>query len=369
MLLLLLTPSISAAESLSDGIGQVISGLDVTALEESLRFQDPFAATGGFRSTLSAIARGEIMLDLHSTLELVVSQLLSTLQTSFWRLTRLAAPAMLWSILRRISGKQLETGQVICQLCICVFLTQDLADHITLATTAVDRMNSGMQGLFPLLLTLMAAVGGASGSALMQPAIVAAASTMTTLIRECTVPLATASAILTMLCHLGSGLRLQRLAAFVQSCATWTLGICFTVFIGVLTTRSVAAAALDGVTLRTAKYALSHFIPVVGGLFADTVDTLVGSSMLVQSALGVTGLMLIAAYAMTPLCQTLIAAMLYRLVSALMQPVSDGPLSGCIHDFGRVLMLLFVIQLCAAAMYLMLIAQLIAVSGMTMMLR
>lgn len=52
-----------------------------------------------------------------------------------------------------------------------------------------------------------------------------------------------------------------------------------------------------------------------------------------------------------------------------MQPVSDGSLAGCIHDFAKVLMLLFVLQLSAAAMYLMLIAQLIAVSGFTMMLR
>ena len=61
--------------------------------------------------------------------------------------------------------------------------------------------------------------------------------------------------------------------------------------------------------------------------------------------------------------------MLEYLASALMQPVSDGSLAGCIHDFAKVLMLLFVLQLSAAAMYLMLIAQLIAVSGFTMMLR
>ena len=91
--------------------------------------------------------------------------------------------------------------------------------------------------------------------------------------------------------------------------------------------------------------------------------------MLVQSALGVTGLIVIASHAVLPLCQTLAAAMLYKLASALMQPVSDGSLAGCIHDFAKVLMLLFVLQLSAAAMYLMLIAQLIAVSGFTMMLR
>ena len=122
-------------------------------------------------------------------------------------------------------------------------------------------------------------------------------------------------------------------------------------------------------TLRTAKYAMSNLIPVVGGLFADTVDTLVGSGLLVQGALGVTGLILIGSWAMTPLCQTLAAGLLYRLAAALMQPVSDGPLANCIHDFGRILMLLFVIQLCAAAMFLMLIAQLIGVSSMTFMMR
>ncbi len=362
-------PFPAAAESLTDGISQLISGLDTSALDNMLPAADPFSETGGFRQTVAAIARGEIMLDAEAILHLIGTTLLSSVRRSLWRLTRLTAPAMLWSVLRRLTGRSSDTGKVVCQLTVCVFLTQDLTEHITLATDSVTHIADGMQGLFPLLLTMMAAVGGSSGSALMQPAIVASASTMTALIREVTIPLATAAAILTMLCHLGAEIRLQRLATFVHSCATWTLGICFTVFIGVLTTRAVTAAALDGVTLRTAKYALSSLIPVVGGLFADTVDTLVGSGMLVQGALGVTGLMLISAYALTPLCQTLVSAMLYRLASALMQPVSDGPLSGCIHDFGRVLMLLFVIQLCAAAMFLMLIAQVVSVSSMTMMLR
>ena len=300
---------------------------------------------------------------------LLTAQFLSALKGSLWRLTRLIAPAMVYALLTRLTGKSGDAGRVVCQLWVCVFLTQDLTDHIALCKGAVTRMSEGMQGLFPLLLTMMAAVGGSSGSALMQPAVVASASTMTGLIQQLTLPLATAAAILTMLCHLGDGLRLQRLAAFTHQCATWTLGVIFTVFIGVLTTRAVTAAALDGVTLRTAKYAVSNLIPVVGGLFADTVDTLVGSGMLVQGALGVTGLMLIAFWAMAPLCQTLASAMLYKLAAALMQPVSDGPLSGCIHDFGRVLMLLFIIQLCAAAMFLMLIAQLIGVSSMTFMMR
>lgn len=367
--MLFLLPCPAAAESLTDGVTQIIEGLDSSTLEDFLADDHPFEATGGLTQTLLAIAKGELTLNFQQVLEQMSSHLFSAARQSLWRLTRLLAPAMIWAILRRLSGKNGEVGRIVCQLWVCVFLTQDLTDHITLCRSAVTRMSDGMQGLFPLLLTMMEAVGGSSGSALLQPAIVASASTMTSLIQQVTVPLATAAAILTMLCHLGDGIRLHRLAAFTQQCATWTLGICFTLFIGVLTTRAVTAAALDGVTLRTAKYAFNSLIPVVGGLFADTVDTLVGSSMLVQSALGVTGLILLVSWALSPLCQTLASAMLYRLTAALMQPVSDGPLAACIHDFGKILMLLFIIQLCVGAMFLMLIAQLIGVSNMTFMMR
>ena len=367
--LLLLLPLPARAEPLTAAIDQVLRGLDTAALEEALSPDDPLQATGGLRATLSALARGEITLSFDEAMELLAARFASAAQGSVWRLTRLAAPALVWSILRRLAGKDNSAGKTVCYLMVCVCLARDLADHLALCTASMEKISSGMQGLFPLLLTLMAAVGGSAGATLMQPAVVAAAGSMTGLIRHVTLPLATVAGVLTMLCHLGDGLRLDRLAALAHRAATWTLGLCFTVFIAVLMTRGVTAAAVDGVTLRTAKYALDNLIPVVGGLFADTVDTLVGSSMLVQGALGVTGLMLVLSWAMSPLCQTLCAALAYQLASALMQPVADGELVRCIGDFSRVLMLLFIIQLCTAAMFLLLVAQLVAVSGMTMMLR
>ena len=365
LLLALLVPCTAAAESLGAAVEQAVNGLDLSALEAG----SAFSATGGLKATLLAIARGEMTLSHQQLFDLFTAQFMTAARTSLWRLTRLMAPALLWSVLRHISGKGGETGRAACYLMICVFLAQDLTDHAALCTDTVQRMAGSMQGLFPLLLTLMTAVGGTAGSTVMQPALVAASGMMTGVISGVTLPLTIASAMLTMLCHLGEGLRVSRLAELVRRLATWTLGGSFTAFIGVLVTRGVTAAAVDGVTIRTAKYTLDNFVPVVGGLFADTVDTLVGSAMLVQSALGVTGLLLLISLAAGPLCQTLAAGLLYRLAAALMEPVGDGPLAKCIHDFSGVIMLLFVIELCAAAMFVLLIAQVVAVSSMTVMLR
>lgn len=369
IMLLLLLPIAAHGEQLSDAIDQVIGTLDTQALTDALQQDDPFAATGGFLATLRSVARGELTLSFDQLIQLLLHRFASAWTGSLWRITRLLAPALMWAVLSRMAGKSAESGQVVCSLLVCVFLTQDLSDHAQLCTSSVSRISEGMQGLFPMLLTLMAAVGGSAGSALMQPAVVAASSGVTAILENVTLPLTACAAVLTMLCHLGQGMRVQRLGKLVQQAASWTLGICYTVFIGVLVTRGVSAAAVDGITIRTAKYALDNFVPVVGGLFADTVDALVGSGLLVQNALGVTGLMLTISWCLGPLCQTLAAAVLYKLTAALMQPISENGLGDCIHDFSDLLMLLFVIQLSAAAMFLMLIAQLIAVSGMTVMLR
>ena len=116
-------------------------------------------------------------------------------------------------------------------------------------------------------------------------------------------------------------------------------------------------------------YAVDHFVPVVGGMFADTMDTLVGASLLIKNALGLTGLLMLLAAGALPMLQTLAAVMVYRACAALLEPLSDTRASGCMQDFSDVLMLLFVIQLSVGAMLLLLTAQLLAVGNLTVMLR
>ena len=110
-------------------------------------------------------------------------------------------------------------------------------------------------------------------------------------------------------------------------------------------------------------------IPVVGGMFADTVDTLVGSSLLIQNAVGALGLLLLLGRLMIPLLRTVAAMLLYRAVAAVLEPMTDSPLCSCISQYSEVFSLLFIIQLSVGAMFLLLVAQLVMVGHFTVMLR
>ncbi|MBQ8536238.1 MAG: stage III sporulation protein AE, partial [Clostridia bacterium] len=173
----------------------------------------------------------------------------------------------------------------------------------------------------------------------------------------------------TLLSHLSQRVSVSRLGKLFQRAAAWTLGVSFTVFIGVTMIQGLGTAAVDGISIRTAKYAIDNFVPFVGGMFADTVDTLVGCSLLIKNALGVTGLAILIATLAGPMLQTLGAALIYQLCAAVLQPVAESRLLRCMADFSKVLMLLFVVQLSLGAMFLLLIAQMLVVGNLTVMLR
>ena len=345
--------------------------LELADIEQAIQgLGEPFAGIT-LRDALLKMARGEWTISVETLLSLLSQRFLTALTGSWWRITRLLVPALALGVCNALGGKSSGTklAGYACFLLVAAFMVQDLSEQARQATLAVAQMNSGMQRLFPVLLTLLAAVGGSGSAALFQPAVVAAAGAMTTAINRVVLPLATASALVSMVDHLGEEHRFSRLSELLHTAAAWTLGICFTVFLGAIMTQGIHAAVADGVTLRTAKYALDNFIPVVGGLFADTVDTLIGGSVLIQNALGTTGLLLILGLCLTPLTQTLGAVVLYRGVSAALQPVAESRLLECMEAYAKALMLLFIIELCAAAMFMLLIAQVLAMTNLTVLLR
>lgn len=363
--MMLICFSSAGAEGMEAGIESVLGGMDVSALERA-------GQTADIKTTVGRLARGEMVWDVNEILNRVKTAALGELQGSFGRMLSLIAPSLLCALAGMLGGKGKGSGEMaenICFLALTAVMANDLKIYLAAAEQAVVRMDEIMQALFPLLLTLLAAVGATSGTALFQPAIAAASGTMTTLVRQVSLPMALGVAVVTMLDHLSDKMRLKKLGSVLRSAATWTLGIAFTVFIGVTAMQGLTAGAADGVSIRAAKYAVDHFVPVVGGMFADTMDTLVGCSLLIKNALGVTGLMMLLTAGGLPMLRTLCAALMYRLCAALLQPVAQERVAGTLQGFSDVLTLLFVIQLSVGAMFLLLIAQVLAVGGATVMLR
>ena len=367
VILLLFLPSIAFAQS----VETVMNGLDFADFEGVL---NELGNAISIQETVLSLAKGETVLSLQALMHGLFERVMAGLYGSVLRITRLVLPAVLCSLVNTFMQAEKQalakdiTGYA-CFLMVAAVMVQDLSSHLTLSSDTVANMTRAMQSLFPLLLGLLAAIGGTASAAFFQPAVVAASGFMTSLIANVTLPCAVFQAVLVMLDHVADTIKVSRLSALFRQIGIWTLGVSFTVFIGVTLIQGLGTAAVDGISIRTAKYTIDNFVPIVGGMFADTVDTLVGCSLVIKNALGLTGLVVLIGICVGPMLQTLLSAFVYRLSAALLQPAAESRMVHCIQDFSDVLMMLFIIQLSVAAMFVLLIAQMLIVGNMTVMLR
>ncbi len=95
----------------------------------------------------------------------------------------------------------------------------------------------------------------------------------------------------------------------LRSIFLWGLGIVSALIIGASSLQSLIATASDNAYLRTAKYAISGMIPMVGNTVTGALGTLVGGLSYVKSSVGVGSVVVIVTLALSPL----LSMILYRL--------------------------------------------------------
>ncbi|NLC43893.1 MAG: stage III sporulation protein AE, partial [Clostridiales bacterium] len=111
------------------------------------------------------------------------------------------------------------------------------------------------------------------------------------------------------------------------------------------------------------------FIPIVGKMFSESVDLIVGCSLLLKNAIGVAGLIIIALLCLAPAIKIFSLLFLYRLVSALLEPITDNRITECLSGIAKVLSVLLITVLGIALMFFLTVALMIGTGNTSMMLR
>jgi stage III sporulation protein AE len=125
----------------------------------------------------------------------------------------------------------------------------------------------------------------------------------------------------------------------------------------------------DGVAIRTAKYIAGNFVPVVGRVFADAADTVVGASLLVKNAVGMAGVLILLLLVAFPALKILILAFLYNLSSAVMQPLGNSPILSCLSIIGKNLLYIFGALATVSLMFFLAITIVISAANVSVMMR
>lgn len=227
-----------------------------------------------------------------------------------------------------------------CYSVMIILIVKGFYIGVTLARDAIMEMSNFIAALFPILMMLLASVGGFVEATLMDPIIMGISSVGARFYATVLIPLICMSFVLEFVNNISDDYKVNNLSNLLRKSALWIQGIFMTVFIAIITIRSIAAKSLDLVTMKTAKFAVDSFIPVVGKTLSDAISTVAGYTVLLKNAISSIGLIVIIVIMLLPIIKILIMAFIYKLTAALIEPISDKKVVSVIDSAGNSLIMI-----------------------------
>ena len=147
------------------------------------------------------------------------------------------------------------------------------------------------------------------------------------------------------------------------------LGIAFIIFSGFMVVRGAIAPITDGISLRAAKYLTKTFIPIAGSMFADTLEVVVGGSLLIKNAIGIFGLLMILFLVITPLLKVWAMILVYKLIGTLLEPICDKRIVNALGTMESSLTLVAIALGTVAVMFFLAITIVVGIGNFAVFLR
>ena len=359
-------------EQLDESVKDQLEDLDMSALDDLLAQlgEDGQTIFGGnsFAEKVQSVLDGEFIQDgggfIESFFKLLFSEILDMLPL----LASIAVIAILCGLVSHMKAGFMSesTGQIVFFVCFAVVVVLALVCAVNLVNVAGDAINGmkkQMNAAFPILLTLMAGIGGTVSVKAYQPAVALLSGGVVEIVSTVVLPLFIFTLVFSVVGNLSKSVRLGKLTDFFKSASTTVLAVTFTVFTAFLAVQGLAAGSFDGVSIRAAKFATKSYIPILGGYLADGLDLILAGSVLIKNSVGVAGLLLLLSTVLMPLLQILGVCFGFKIVAAVIEPVSDSRLTSFLTGIAKSMNMLIAALLAVAFMYFISVMLLIFTSN------
>lgn len=234
---------------------------------------------------------------------------------------------------------------------IVTIVLSSFAEIIAMVKTSIQNLVSFINMLVPILITLLITTGSITTAGMIQPIILFLTTIIGNFIVDIVIPIALVSTALGIISQISDKIQIDKLAKFLKSGTVWILGVILTLFVGVASLEGSLTSQVDGISAKTTKAAVSSFIPVVGKILGDAVETVMGCSIILKNALGVVGVIIIIGICLTPIVKLLTLMTMYYLCSALCQPIADSKIIKLLSHVGDTYKL-FLAILCSVSVML-----------------
>ena len=330
LLLVILTPCAYAAEDpVSDSFREEWD-IFVESVPEEIR---PLAEDA-FRSANT----GEVMkesLSVSYFLDKTVQELKDAWPSSVGLLLSLTGLLIFSALFHRVyasvsSVAMKSAGELCSTLCLVLCITPLIQSASRVSEEFLGMLATCSGGISPVICALFVSSGNITTASVTNASLMLVYTLFQNGIRVFLWPIVQLLYVLGIVGNLGGSLRLDGISRFIRQLFTWLLSLAMLFLSALIGVQSTMAVSADSFSMKTAKFALGNFIPLVGNALSDAVGTVAGSLTLIKNTCGVLGIVTVALL----LLPVLLHLLLHRMVIGAAQGMAE--LLGCERE-GRFL--------------------------------
>lgn len=373
ILICIFSTSISIADTEDEVINSQMDSFNISNfIDEANKYSNDVLKDIDIQELLNNAIKGE--LDTNQLLKNIFPLLGTEIKEALKVMGSILIIVLIHSVLKSISDNlnNKSVAQItyyVQYILIATVIMTNFSSIITLTKEAVGNMISFIQLLFPLLMTLMLASGSVVLVNLVQPIILFIINLISNIFQSIIIPIILVGTALAIVSKISDRIQIDKLSKFLKSSSVWVIGILLTIFVGVLSIEGTLGSSVDGITAKTAKAAVSSFIPVVGKVLGDAVDTVIGCSAILKNAIGIVGVIVVIAICITPILKLAIITIIYHLTAALCEPIADSKIVSLITQMADTFKILLAILCSISVMLIIGITLVINISNTGLMYR
>ena len=209
----------------------------------------------------------------------------------------------------------------------------------------------------------MVGLGATSSVGVFQPVVAIMSTYIADIFNYFIIPLFMFSFVFSIVSNFNDNVKLDKFSGFITSLFKWSIGIIFTLFFAVFSVQGITAGSFDSVGIRTTKYTIKSYVPIMGGYLSDGMDLILASSVLIKNSVGLVGILLIITTIIAPLLEIIIFSLMLKLVSAILQPMGNTKVSNFLSATSKSVSMLSASLIAIGFMYLISIGLIMTVSN------
>lgn len=222
-----------------------------------------------------------------------------------------------------------DTGFYVTYLLMFVILSTTFISAVQITSSTLGLVKDFMKALVPTYCMSVAYCTGSVTSVAYYEAILVLITVVNVLLVRVVLPLINLFMMASLANHLSNEDLLSKLADLLSTIIGWVLKTLLAVVIGIGTVQSLLAPAIDQVK-RSSLLKTAGAVPGIGGILSGVAETVLGVGVLLKNCIGVGGMIAIITICAVPIVKLALYVLIYKLLAAAIQPISDKRITNCV---------------------------------------